>query len=164
MNRLEKGAFGAATPAVEMISSPRQTGKTSAMWEHLVRTAREFEEAAERDKLFLVCHTDEYERCKAALDDTLARIWAPRRVELYGSDHVARGAILAFENRYLHDVLHGGVQRAAPDWGKLPRLLGDECDGAHGGGHVWTVYGFEKRGYWLWYCQPCWIKAWKAGE
>lgn len=109
MNPLEKGAFA----AVEMISSPRQAGKTSAMWEHLVRTAREFEEAGERDKLFLVCRTDEYERCKVALDDTLARIWAPRRVEMYGSDLVARGAILAFENRYLHDVQHGGgVQRA----------------------------------------------------
>jgi len=54
--------------------------------------------------------------------------------------------------------------RSAPDWETLSRLLGDECDGPHGGGHMWTVYAFDVAGRRSWYCKSCWIAAWRREQ
>lgn len=81
-------------PAFNIAS--RQGGKTAAMFDELVRVAREYEEADEANKLHLVCHEDEEPAIRRALDAALARIWAPRRVELHASPYAPRGSVLAF--------------------------------------------------------------------
>jgi hypothetical protein len=52
----------------------------------------------------------------------------------------------------------------APDWDKLPRMLGEYCDGPHGG-MGFAVYAFDSpAGHRSWYCQSCWLAVSRARE
>ncbi len=71
----------------------------------LVEWWRRYEAAAERDKLILLCHPDDHDGLKAALDDVLARMWVTRRVELVVNEHMQPGQVLSIDNRYLQPDL-----------------------------------------------------------
>lgn len=119
--RCPRMVCGATPPAaapeggeqVEFRTQPRQAGKTSAMYDEMLRVWRQFEERAVEERLILVCHPDDHDRARAALDAALARQPVQHRVTLLTSELAVKGSVAAFEQ--LHLPPHLRVQVPSED-------------------------------------------------
>lgn len=86
---------------MEFHTQPKQAGKTSAMYDEMLRVWREFEERAEEERLILVCHPDDHDRTQAGLDTALARQFVQHRVTLLTSEVAPKCSVIVFEQHHL---------------------------------------------------------------
>lgn len=83
----------------------RQNGKTTALYEEMLTALKRIEEAQEAEKLVLICHIDEEERVRAAVDAAARAVFMPRRIEVVASPYAPKGCVMAYEPGHLGDVL-----------------------------------------------------------